>query len=258
MPCLPCTRTLNAVRKVISALSALAVVLVIGFTQAASAQNNPPLNFVNNFFVTGDYVVAGAYGMNQTVTNGVTTGTISVPDRNPSTLQANPGITGATSVPVGAQIVAAVLYWETVESVNNTGIGQNGFFLTPNAPGASLNGGRGYAIHGVNVLPTGQSNVAWSNGGCPGASTGRIVNVYRADVKGLLPQDGNGNVLANSTYQVTLPSSTSGSPPITLGATLVIIYRVLSKDVPLNSIVIYDGAFGQSTANLPSSLLRSE
>src|SRR5215471_5128189 len=257
MPCLPCTRTLNAVRKVISALSALAVVLVIGVTQAALAQNGPPLNFVNNFFVTGDYVVAGAYGMNQTVTNGVTTGTINVPDQNPSTLKANPGITGATSVPVGAQIVAAVLYWETVESVNNTGIGQSGFFWTPNAP-AALNGGLGYAIKGVNVLPTGQSNVAWSSGGCPGSSTGRIVNVYRADVKGLLPQDGNGNVLANSTYQVTLPSSTSGSPPITLGATLVIIYRVLSKDVPLNSIVIYDGAFGQSTANLPSSLLMTQ
>src|SRR5215467_5820340 len=191
MLCLPCTRTRNAVRKVISVLSALAAFVVIGFAQAALAQND--LNFVNNFFVTGDYVVAGAYGMNQTVTNGVTTGTINVPDQNPSTLKANAGITGATSVPVGAQIVAAVLYWETVESVNNTGIGQSGFFWTPNAP-AALNGGLGYAIKGVNVLPTGQSNVAWSSGGCPGSSTGRIVNVYRADVKGLLPQDGNGNV----------------------------------------------------------------
>ena len=133
MPCLPCTRTRNAVRKVISALSALAVLLVIGFAQTALAQNDP-LNFENNFFVTGDYVVAGAYGMNGTVVNGTTTGTISVPDQNPSTLKANPGITGATSVPVGAQIVGAFLYWETVESVNHTGTGAIGSFGLKNGP----------------------------------------------------------------------------------------------------------------------------
>ncbi|MGA9805583.1 MAG: hypothetical protein WBQ46_20245, partial [Terriglobales bacterium] len=31
---------------------------------ASFAQSTPPLNFGNNFFVTGDYLVAGAYGMN--------------------------------------------------------------------------------------------------------------------------------------------------------------------------------------------------
>jgi len=243
MPCLPCTRTRNGVRKVISALSALAVLLVIGFAQAALAQNDP-LNFENNFFVTGDYVVAGAYGMNGTVVNGMTTGTISVPDQNPSTLKANPGITGATSVPVGAQIVGAFLYWETVESVNHTGTGAIGSFGLKNGPS--------YAISGL-PLPA-QSSVAWSSGGCPSTSTGRVVTAYRADVRSLLPLDANGNATPNQTYQITLPSSGSGAPPITLGATLVIIYRVLSKDVPLNSIVIYDGAYGQSTVNVPSSL----
>jgi hypothetical protein len=241
---------------VISGLSALAVLLVIGFAQAALAQNDPPLNFGNNFFVTGDYVVAGAVGINQLVVNNLTTGTITVPD-------ANPGITGATSVPTGAQIVAAFLYWETVESNNNLGAGNSGFFLPmtiSNAFGAAgpPNGGLGYKIQGVNVSPN--SNVAWSKGGCPGTSTGRVVSVYRADVRSLLPVDGNGNVLAGSSgapqkYQVTLPSSSNGSPPITLGATLVVIYRVLSEDVPLNSIVIYEGAFGQSTINVPSSLI---
>src|SRR6516162_364556 len=244
MPCLPCTRTRNAVRKVISALSALAVLLVIGFAQTALAQNDP-LNFENNFFVTGDYVVAGAYGMNGTVVNGMTTGTISVPDQNPSTLKANPGITGATSVPVGAQIVGAFLYWETVESVNHTGTGAIGSFGLKNGPS--------YAISGL-PLPA-QSSVAWSSGGCPSTSTGRVVTAYRADVRSLLPLDANGNATPNQTYQITLPSSGSGAPPITLGATLVIIYRVLSKDVPLNSIVIYDGAYGQSSTNVPSSLI---
>jgi len=233
---------------VISALSALAVLLVIGFAQAALAQNDPPLTFENNFFVTGDYVVAGAYGMNGTVVNGMTTGTISVPDQNPSTLRANPGITGATSVPVGAQIVGAFLYWETVESVNNTGTGAIGSFGLKNGPS--------YAISGL-PLPA-QSSVSWSSGGCPSTSTGRVVTAYRADVRSLLPLDANGNATPNQTYQITLPSSSSGAPPITLGATLVIIYRVLSKDFPLNSIFIYDGAYGQSTANVPSSLIMTQ
>ena len=223
----------------------LALLFAIGFAQAALAQSDPPLNFENNFFVTGDYVVSGAYGMNGTVVNGMTTGTISVPDQNPSTLQANPGITGATSVPVGAQIVGAFLYWETVESANHTGTGAIGSFGLKNGPS--------YAISGL-PLPA-QSAVSWSSGGCPGTSTGRVLTAYRADVRSLLPLDAHGNATPNQTYQIKLPSSSSGSPPITLGATLVIIYRVLSKDVPLNSIVIYDGAYGQSTANVPSSLI---
>src|SRR5215469_8318190 len=239
------------------ATMALALLVAFGFAQSGFAQ--APLTFGNNFFVTGDYIVAGASGINQTVVNNLTTGTITVPDTNP-------GITGATSVPTGAQIVAAFLYWETVESNSNLGVGQSGFFLPmaiANAFGASgpPNGGLGYKIQGVNVSPN--SNVAWSNGGCPGTSTGRVVSVYRADVRSLLPLDGNGNVLEGSSgapqqYQVTLPSSLTGSPPISLGATLVIIYRVLSKDFPLNSIVIYEGAFGQSTANLPSSLIMQQ
>jgi hypothetical protein len=234
---------------------AFAVLLGLLSTATQSGFAQGPLTFENNFFVTGDYVVAGAYGMNNTVThNGTlyTNGTINVPDQCPVAGLPNcpvaglpnPGITGATSVPMGAQIVAAFLYWETVESASITppqpGSGAIGFFRPVNGPL--------YPIQGTN-LPS-QNTVAWSNGGCPSTSTGRVVRVYRADVRGLLPQDGKGNVLANSQYQVLLPSSTNGSPPITLGATLVIIYRVLSPSVPLNSIVIYDGAFGQSSSSL--------
>lgn len=249
------------------ATMALGLMLILGFAQSGLAQADPPLNFGNNFFVTGDYVVAGAYGMSTNFqTIGPVTyavGTINVPDKNPSTGLANPGITGATSVPPGAQIVAAFLYWETVESNNSLGTGQSGFFLPMAISGAfgaagPPNGGLGYKIQGVPISPNG--SVAWSNGGCPSTSTGRVVTAYRADVRSLLPVDGNGNVLEGSSgapqqYQVTLPSSTNGSTPITLGATLVIIYRVLSKDVPLNSIVIYEGDFGQSTMNVPSSLI---
>src|ERR1700674_583871 len=85
----------------------LALLALAGFScatilsVASFAQSKPPLNFGNNFFVTGDYVVGGAQGMNTNFANdGTTTGTITIPD-------ANPGITGTKSVPTGAQIVAA-------------------------------------------------------------------------------------------------------------------------------------------------------
>jgi len=184
------------------------------------------LQFENNFFVTGDYVVAGAYGLNLIDASGYTSGLITVPD-------VNPGITGTKLVPTGAQIVAASLYWQTVETT--PGSGANGFF-GPVYVGGPLTP---YSITGVNV--GGNNTVYWSSSGCTGTKTAEVVRTYRADVHGLLPQDAHGNVLANGVFQVTLPS-THNSTPFTLGATLVIIYRVLSPNIPLNSIVIYDGA----------------
>ena len=113
-------------------LGIISAATLSGFAQnAAAAQANPPLNFGNNFFVTGDYIVAGAYNMNANFVtiNGqsYTVGTITVPD-------GNPGIQGATKVPKGAQVVAALLYWQTVEMIGaaagGPGSGQNGFFQT--------------------------------------------------------------------------------------------------------------------------------
>ena len=107
-------------------LGVLPTVAPSGFAQAPT----PPLNFGNNFFVTGDYIVAGAYNMTtkfQTI-NGVSyaMGTINVPDTQ------NSGIQGVTQVPPGAQVVAALLYWQTVEKVGvapgATGSGQNAYF----------------------------------------------------------------------------------------------------------------------------------
>src|SRR2546425_6604103 len=138
-------------------------------TQSSFAQANPPLNFGNNFFVTGDYIVAGAYGMTQKfeTRNGVSyaVGTISVPDSN------NMGITGTKQVPTGAQVVAALLYWQTVEKVGAPGSGQNGYFrplLYKNSGGPAA---PGYAFSGTNV--SGSTTVSWSSGGCGGGSTGK-------------------------------------------------------------------------------------
>jgi hypothetical protein len=211
-----------------------------GFAQNATGLGQNPLTFENNFFVTGDYVVAGAQNMTTNFVsingNSYANGTIMVPDGNPGI---NPSpLTGDNKVPAGAQIVAATLYWSTAEKVGATDgqTGQSGFFR-PVFPGGPQTG---YAISGASVNK--QGTVSFSSGGCAGTSTGKVLRTYRADVRGAFPQDANGNVLANGTYEVLLPS-TSSTTPITLGATLVIIYRVLSPNVPLNSIVIYDGDY---------------
>ena len=235
-------------------LGVLPTVAPSGFAQSPP----PPLNFANNFLVTGDYVVAGAYGMTtkfQTI-NGVSyaVGTISVPDVNNKGVP-NPGIQGPTSVPKGAQIIAALLYWETVEKVGATGTatGQNGYFL-PLANSSSFpKGFAGYPISGTNVTSPGNPSVSWSSGGCSGTSTGKVLKTYRADVAGGLPVDSNGNSIANTSFQVLLPNS-GNSTPLTLGATLVVIYRVSAGEggpsVPLNAIVIYEGDHGQTNTQL--------
>jgi hypothetical protein len=217
-------------------LSCLIVFSTLTFAQSS----NGPLNFGNNYFVRGDYVVGGAYFMNLNVANGYATGTITIPD-------VNPGITGTKFVPAGAEVVVAVLYWQTVEKTGvvpgQPGSGENGFFRPVFIGGPRT----GYPITGVNLAS--QNTVSYSSGGCTATSTGKLVRTYRANVLGALPRDASGNILANGIYEVRLPS-TGNSTPLTLGASLVLIYRVLSPKVPLNSIVIYDGAFGQNNASL--------
>src|SRR5690348_6085756 len=231
-------------------LGLLSMVTRSGFAQTTSSSSTAPLSFGNNYFVTGDYVVAGAYNMTTSFSNGYAVGTINVPDTK------NKGITGATSVPPGAEVVAAVLYWQTVEKVGVTpgqpGSGENGFFRpvftgSPKAPG--------YPITGLDLNST--TTVGWSSGGCTGTSTGKVLRTYRANVLAALPRDPSGNIIVNGTlngitygtFEVRIPS-VGNSTPLTLGASLVIIYRVLnSPNVPLNSIVIYDGDFAPGNAS---------
>lgn len=203
----------------------LAGALFVGLlASAASAQSPPPLSLFRNYFVTGDYVVGGV-GLQGLGVNGFASGTITIPD---TANQPN-----AKQVPAGADIVAAFLYWQTVESSHAPGTGQNGFF-------------NGFAISGSSLPSSSQAPVSWSTGGCSGSSNGsKILSSYRADVRPYLKFDAQGRVVGNGSYVVQLPDSGSngGGVPLTLGATLVVIYRVLSPNVPLNSIVIYDGDF---------------
>ena len=220
---------------------ALGLLLVLGFAQPGLAQTNQ-LNLFKNYFVTGDYVVGGV-GLRGLGVNGIATGTINIPD----SLQPNPG-----SVPAGADIVAAFLYWETVEKAASAFAGQHGFF-------------NGYPITGI-VLGNGNAPPSWSSGGCAGSSKGTTtLRAYRADVRPFLPVDANGNIqtpnaVTPASYSVSLADSGSngGGAPLTLGATLVIIYKVLSSPMfPLNSIVLYDGAYAPSNQTTNSEMTQT-
>jgi 6-phosphogluconolactonase len=218
--------------------------------QSSFAQSDPPLTFGNNFFVTGDYVVAGAQGMttNFDSNNGLAIGKITVPDPNPGIKPSL--ITGTNSVPTGAQIVAAILYWQTVEKIGviagQPGSGQNGFFRPLITGGVTA---PGYPISGSQLNPVGSNAVSWSSGGCTNGSTGKVVRTYRTSVLGYLPVDSSGNVTPNVQYEVRLPG-TSSTTPIAVGASLVLIYRVISSNFPLNSIVIYDGDFATNATSI--------
>jgi hypothetical protein len=215
---------------------ALGLMSVLALAQTAMAQTDP-LNFGNNFFVTGDYVVAGVGLRGLGNGSGFATGTITMPDAN---------TVPSTGVPAGAQVVAALLYWQTVESSQTTFAGQHGFFGPYNGVPFT-----GYSISGA-VLGNPNAPVSWSSGGCSGNSQGsKTIRTYRADVRAFLPVDSEGNVEANGTYGVRLADSGSngGGVPLTLGATLVIIYRLLDKSEPLNSVVIYDGSFAPSNTS---------
>ena len=235
MPCHFCTRTHRAVRKLIFTVYVLALLLLIGSGQIGFAQS--PLNFSNNYFVTGDYVVAGV-GLRGLGVNGFATKQFTMPDANS---------VPSTGVPSGADIVAAFLYWETVESSQTVFAGQNGFFRPVFAGGPST----GYPITGV-ILGNPNAPVSWSSGGCSGNSLGsKTMRVYGADVSRFLSQDAQGNVQANGIYEVRLADSGSNGSgaPLTLGASLIIIYRALTPSLPLTSIVIYDGAIAPANSS---------
>jgi hypothetical protein len=207
---------------------ALGLLVLFGSAPNGFAQTPLPLGLSNNYMVTGDYVVGGVGLRGLGDGSGFATGTINIPD--PAAYATNVPL---QQVPVGADIVAAYLYWATVEN-SGTFAGKNGFF-------------RGYPITGA-TLGNPNAPVSWSSGGCAGSSQGsKTMVAYRADVSALIPVDANGIFQPNGSYAVRLADSgKSGNVPFTLGATLVIIYRVLAPTVPLNAVVIYDGAYAPS------------
>lgn len=189
-------------------------------TLAASDDDRGPLGYFKNYFVTGDYAVAGV-GLRGTGVGGFANGTINM-----------------TSVPAGADVIAAFLYWQTVETTPRPSA-FNGFF-------------RGRAVVGKPIGDP-MNAACWSSGGTTGpkGSSGRV---YRADVLRYLAIDSVNNVrLGNGAHSVRLVDSGgngNGNAPFTNGASLVVVYRIVTPGnptaVPLRSVVIYDGAYTAS------------
>src|SRR6266536_5496081 len=112
----------NQKNRVNPALVVVLFVFTIGSALTGFAQS--PLKIFKNYFVTGDYVVAG--WVENSSTNGLATGNITVPDCRQAQYM---GITCPPSpVAVGADIVSAYLYWGTVEGSQSLFAGQQAFF----------------------------------------------------------------------------------------------------------------------------------
>jgi len=185
--------------------------------------NRDLLTFNNNYFVTGDFAVGWVSLRGQGGAGGFATGAISIPNVGSSDL--------ANTVPAGADIVAAYLYWQAVE-YDRSAPAANGFF-------------RDYPITGQQL----GSDLFFTPSPAPpplpgGGST--VMRMYRANVLPYLPLDQDGRRLPVGPHTVTLPDGGTGSLlklPLNSGASLVVIYRVLSKGFPLKAVVLYDGAW---------------
>ena len=200
-------------------LLAVGGALILGLSRAHAplhAQSAPPdaLSFFKNYFLTGDYVVAGV-GLRGQGVNGIATGSIQV-----------------SGVPAGADIAAAFLYWQVVTKDKAPDSGS----LTAtfrNRPLASADGSFARQL-GEGTSP------CWSAGGGTGSSSGvNRTYSYRADVLRLFDVDeSTGKFVVNGAHQVQLPD---GGGATALGASLVIVFRDETR--PLSAIVLYDGAF---------------
>ncbi len=197
-------------------LSAILCCLLLPAPLSAQGSANT-LSFFKNYFVSGDYIVGGV-GLRGTGVNGIASGTIDLTN---------------ASIPGGVDILAAFLYWETIETPNS-------------ATGTSGATFRGHDISTIAraVNPAGTAP-CWSSGGLGGESGGahRMIT-YRADVLRFLPLETSGphvgKHLVKTSHPVGLPDRGKGNAvPSTAGATLVVIYR--DQSLPLRAIVIYDG-----------------
>jgi hypothetical protein len=227
---------MSAVLKSVGKMPFTLISVLVLFAQVAAAEVEP-MHYRSNLFVTGDYVVASTSLGGLGSSPGTTSGSITIADV-PCTV----GIGAQAQTPspqlcgqggaVPAEIVSANLYWETVESV--AGQGNTGKFDGNNITGQPL---------GVSSHPV----ACWGFGATPPSE-----RLYVADVLRFLPFDGVNSVrLANGAHTVEFvnsPNPGNGNLPVTEGASLVVVYRVVVPGAPnikgasLRSVVTYAGS----------------
>src|SRR5688572_28386422 len=213
-------------RALLVAVAGLSILLVNRGGVPLEAQSPDALTFFKNYFITGDYVVAGT-GLANTGINGTATGAINI-----------------AGVPAGADVQAAYLYWQVVSTEalgpdsGATGVTFRGSPLaTPEGPMGKVLGSSG-------------ASPCWSSGGGTGEGGSKRTFTYRADVLRFFDVDEEGKVEVNGSHGIQVPD-TGGSgngTPLALGASIVVVYRSVDPTVPLSAIVLYDGSFTVNNA----------
>ena len=231
---------------------AVSALLLLFAPLAQAAQPPDALQFHKSYFLNGGHPVVGGVGLRgQGVPDALSSGITGV------TANYATGTINMSGLPANADIEAAYLYWETLEST------------TPSdSSSASLGVFRGQKISGKYLGPsnTGPIPACFGSGGGAGNQSGaQNLGVYRADVLKLLPiqRDANGKVagrrivndsdLLNSLNNVpsyklpsgastklttvslmdsggggTTSNSSGNQVTYTEGASLVIVYRIPS------------------------------
>src|SRR3954452_18963192 len=129
-----------------TAVASLAAVLLIFQTVGRAAPSGPSappdaLKFFKNYFVTGDYVVGGV-GVRGLGVNGIASATIDMT---------------AADIPNDVDVLAAFLYWETVDKTKGS-VGANGATFR----------GKDISKLAVALNPAGTAP-CWSSGGGTGS-----------------------------------------------------------------------------------------
>ena len=144
-----------------------------------------------------------------------------------------------------ADVIAAFLYWQTIETTATPSYASGAFDATAANPNPFIS----VALGNTNVS-------ACAAGG--GTQSGAYTRVYRADVLRYLPINASANVrVANGTHTIQLTSTSTGTQFV--GATLVVVYRLVTpgnpRIAPLRSVVLYDGTFtGTASAGLNQTM----
>jgi hypothetical protein len=197
------------------------------------AQTPDPLAYARGFLVTGNYVVAG----------------VDLP-RAGGTATLNFSNAGGNAVPADAEIVAAFLYWETIQPQAGQG------FPTAAFRGRPIDVAKASRL--TSLPGTGAS--CWGSSG----SATALLTVYRADVLHMLPKHYDaadkwtGRYLVNDAdllshnlphHSISLPQQGTGNRTTTsAGASLVVIYR--HPEEPLRKVLLYDGPHAQTQGEI--------